>query len=668
MGHWWNQIPWRLIQTNLREIDMADIRAEDYVKSLREFQATVVMINTGGILASYDTEVEDHTQSPYLTGDSLKTIMDACHEAGIRVIARMDFSKVRRAVFERHPDWAYRTALGEIVDYNGNVHICPSSDFQRVKALEIMEEVIRRLPIDGVFINMGGFIERDYSYREYGICHCENCRRKFREMFGLELPLTHDEEDPVYRKYTIYQQCIVKDNEERMLRLIRSLNPEIAVEGTDFSRVESNTEYRVRKGPQWMYNSSSVARGETSLNHMNVCSNAAVDFIGYSYRHVAVDTHMQSLRLWQDLGNYVGLDYFLMGRLDNHKDRRLFAPVKKAFAFMAEHDEQYRGMSVSGDVLLIRGARYLSDSEAKGWIRALTESHIFFEESAVSNVRSAQQLARFQAVILPDIRVISQELIGILDQYVLNGGCLISSGKTALYADDGEKRSGFGLKCIGGKEILEDCGDMRSAMLSIRKKEAERFPALAETELVYLGEEYRYASYQEDTEQYMGLIPPHMFGPPEKCYYCEESDAPGLTVHGFGKGKAIQIPWGPGKLYWEEGYENSFFFIKDVLLSFAGIKTAEWRPFTPMVEITRGYREDGTQAMFSLINGTGHFGKSFFAPVPVQNISVCASLNSVPEKITSIVTGKELPFLYKEGKIYFSVERLDEFEALKVEF
>ena len=156
MKHWWNERPWRLIQTNLREIDMKDIDSGEYIRNLKDFGATVVMINTGGILASYHSDVEDHTISDYLTGDSLKEIMDECHKADIKVIARMDFSKARKPVYEKHPEWAYRTMDGRIVNYNGDIHMCPCGGFQQEKVFEIMKEATVRLPIDGVFINMGG--------------------------------------------------------------------------------------------------------------------------------------------------------------------------------------------------------------------------------------------------------------------------------------------------------------------------------------------------------------------------------------------------------------------------------------------------------------------------------------------------------------------------------
>ena len=70
--HWWEDYPWRQVQTNLRQIDMLDIDAAEYVRELQQFNATVVMINVGGILASYETHLPFHFQSPYLKGDSIK--------------------------------------------------------------------------------------------------------------------------------------------------------------------------------------------------------------------------------------------------------------------------------------------------------------------------------------------------------------------------------------------------------------------------------------------------------------------------------------------------------------------------------------------------------------------------------------------------------------------
>ena len=124
MADWWDNRPWRQIQTNLREIDMLDIDAKQFAADLQSFKANSVMFNAAGIIASYPTKLPFHFQSPFLTGDSMADVIAACHAVGIMVTARTDFSKVRRPIYEMHPDWAYRTADGDIVDYNGDVHAC----------------------------------------------------------------------------------------------------------------------------------------------------------------------------------------------------------------------------------------------------------------------------------------------------------------------------------------------------------------------------------------------------------------------------------------------------------------------------------------------------------------------------------------------------------------
>lgn len=667
MGHWWKERPWRLIQTNMREIDMSDIDAAEYVNQLKEFGATVVMINTGGILASYRSEIEDHTVSSYLTGDPLEKIMEECRKADIKVIARMDFSKARRQVYEKHPDWAYRTKNGEIIDYNGDVHMCPCGGFQQEKVFEIMKETASKLPIDGVFINMGGFQQKDYSYRLYDICHCENCKRLFKQQFGLELPDREDMNDITYRKYKIFQKGIIESAHKRMYDMIKAVNPEIAVEGTDFSRVESNTEYQ-RKGPQWMYSSSSIARCETSLKHSNVCSNAAVDFIGYYYRHVSVSPNMQSLRMWQDLANYVGLDYYMIGRLDNHQDKSGYARVKKAFHYMAEHDGSYRNMRIRGDALLVRPGRYGATFEACGWVRTLTESHILFEETDSEDITSTQDLERFKTVIFADIRTVSKELAGIVDEYVKNGGCLVTAGQTGRYDEYGGERSSIPFESIGAEKVEYYRDDMRSAMFQLKDSDQENFPSLADTELLYFGDEYIYARYDEKVVRCLRLIPPHSYGPPERCYYTRVTELPGFTLRPYGKGKAVMIPWLPGSLYHTEGYDNTFYFMKDLLMQVAGLENVEGEAFTPMVEVTRGYDLKGERAMVHLINGTGHFGRSFFEPVPVRDISLKIALDREPSGLKSLVDGRQIPFEWKEGCARFRIDELGEAEAVEISF
>ena len=647
-AHWWQKEPWRMVQTNFREIDMEDIRADAYVKELQAFDATVALINTGGIVASYDTQVEDHPRSEYLHGDSLKKIMDACHAAGIRVAARMDFSKMRYAVYERHPDWAYRTREGQIVNYNGDVHTCLCGGFQQQKAFEILEEVVRTLPVDAVFINMGGFKATDYSYRYYGPCHCESCQKAFRDMFGLDLPDSENPNDPVYRKYALFKDRVTSEYQKKLAAFIKGLNPEIAIDKVDFRRVESKTEYK-RLLPYVPFGTSTIIRGIRGTGNGLPCTSPSVDFIGFFLRHVAVSPAMQALRCWENIANLGLMDYYVMGRLDNHEDKSGYAEVKKAFAYHHAHEAAYRGMKPRADVLLIRQGAYEPSPDGLGWMRALTEAHFLFDEAEPNLLNDRADLNKYRAVIVSSMRKLSRHQAELLDAYVQQGGTLIVDGPTAQYDENGEEYEAFPIRSLGVQKISGRREDMVSAMLKIGDEDRPLFPSFPDSSLLYVGDDWVDAEFEHSVQGFLRLIPPHMYGPPERCYYTEITDTPGITRHPYGKGTGIYIPWRPGLLYRRDGYANTFSFMKDVVQRLAGMPPVS--DATPMLEITLDETDDHSRALLQLVNATGHFSTSYFQPVPLNHLTISVPLPQAPEKIVSLVSGREPKWDYSTGRL-----------------
>jgi hypothetical protein len=75
---------------------------------------------------------------------------------------------VRRPIYEAHPEWAYQSPQGRIIDYNGDVHVCPNSAYQQECMLSILEEMLNAHSFDGVFFNMSGYQTHDYSGNYYG--------------------------------------------------------------------------------------------------------------------------------------------------------------------------------------------------------------------------------------------------------------------------------------------------------------------------------------------------------------------------------------------------------------------------------------------------------------------------------------------------------------------
>ena len=100
---WWLDEPVRLIQTNLREIDARDFDVEVYVEEALVHSANTVLINVGGIVANYPTDLEFHYRNPFLRFDIIHDVVERSHESKIRVIGRFDFSKINEKFADQNP-------------------------------------------------------------------------------------------------------------------------------------------------------------------------------------------------------------------------------------------------------------------------------------------------------------------------------------------------------------------------------------------------------------------------------------------------------------------------------------------------------------------------------------------------------------------------------------
>lgn len=601
---WWENYPWRMIQTNLREIDMEHIDAREYARQLKDFGATVVTLNSAGILASYESRHPYHSVSQFLHGDSLACLIDACHEEGIRVIARTDFSKVHYDLYEKHPEWAYRTSKGEILNYNGDVQVCPNGEYQQTVMFEILEEVLTEFPFDGVFCNMSGFLVVDYSGKYYGPCHCDNCVRKFREQFGLEVPLTDDFKNPDYLKYMAFKKGVTDRHKAKMRTLVKSIRPDLCMNNLDYIRSESNTEIG-RAG--WLYSASSNSRLSAGRKRIRPSDNASVDFMGFRYRDTSVSPALMELRQWQNLANSNCVSLYIMGTLANHEDKSCFAPTKKVFSFQKAHQELYTGLQSAAKVLLLRkGMWQRTDPETAGWIRALTESHIPFDEMNLDELQSEKQLQGLTTIILGDLKGLKPAQTELFAAFARQGGTILATGETRLPEQ-------------GIAEILENRRDAMSAVFALDERDKAVFPRSAETAYIAPGQNILVVKPAETASVWLHLIDEHPFGPPERCYYTERdiTTAPGVLVNPCGQGQIITIPFRLGAMYLDEGYQNSLNLMQDVLFELAHA-TSLAPDSSPMFEATLSGKDN--LHVIQLVNTSGCFANSYFPPLPISGI------------------------------------------------
>lgn len=676
---WWQEKPMRLIQTNLREID-AGLDVNELVESLKEYSANVILFNAGGIVANYETELIFHYKNPNLINDFLGEVVSEVHKAGIKLIARFDFSRLNEQVALKSTDWLYKSVKGDIVNYNGQVHTCFNGLYQQEKSIEILQECASKFPIDGVFINMHGYVTYDYSYNYHGICQCKNCSSRFMDLFGhSNLPTVEDENDPVFRDYQKFREQTVAELFVRRSKAVKSINDNIAIcnytpEGTDIFRKESNTGID-RQLPEFNYTSSHHVKTVHGSWPGMAVSNSAVHFVDFAMRHSAVSPHYTSVRLAENLTQGGWLDFYVIGTLTNQDDRLCLDVVKDIYQFHANHEDYYTDIDSIADICLIEphhSMMYGSMKEFKGMFRILSEQHELFDvvqDSVLESDHALQTLQKYKVVILPDTRNLEKAAAAVLDAYVQSGGKLLSTGASSTCNRTGNPLGKFQLDSLGVGKVLDQRPRQQGNYFAFLEGDRVKMKGFEKVDVVYLYSELICCEPKENSVSYMGLIDQCMFGPPEKCYYTEISNIPGIIQYSYGKGQTVAIPWGVGSHYEKLSNHGHSMLIASVLHDLLEMESTILIKAPALIEVSAHHRRDHRWDLVHAVNHSGQLGTAFHAPFIARDIVCTLEVERKPASVYSLKGGMNLPYTQSDkNHITFTIPEIELFETIAIKY
>jgi len=584
---WWMREPIRWVQTNLRETDAA-LEPGRLVSQVAAFDANVLLMAMGGISAFYPTRVKFHHQSPYLPKgrDPFGEVLRLAHARGIRVVGRFDLSKTHKEAFDAHPEWFFRQAGGRPVVYNGLYQTCLNGGYYREKSIEILTEALERYDVDGLFFNMFSNPASDYSGNPLGICQCDNCKRLFRSRFGRELPLSPDAD------YRAFLRESARSMSETIARLIRSKRPNAALVGTspditDMVFSESNTAVR-RPLPLWPYASSdNVSRARNTYPH-KMAINQCMSFIDFPWRFATVPQEEIRIRLWQNVAHGGAAALNMHGTMEQ-EDRMALEAARPVYRWLKEHQEYYAVQSSAARVLLFAGGR--DDAAVRGLFRLLAEEHIPF-----GTVDNLDWLGKRDA----DLVIVAGPAPRELDRFIQDGGRVLLTGPGAPPFDLGKP-----------VKLWKDVQGY------FRIRDHALFPSLRSTNLAFM-----YGDYLEvEGRSPVTFIPPSMFGPPELVHVdWKDTDAPGLILRNYGRGRVAWLPWEIGKLYYLHSSQAHAGLLRDLvdhlLPDGRQLKTSAH----PLVEIV--LMRQGDRHLVHFVNLSGHSQTAYFDAVPMRQIRV----------------------------------------------
>ncbi|MBC8126835.1 MAG: hypothetical protein H8M99_06795 [Gloeobacteraceae cyanobacterium ES-bin-144] len=626
--NWWIK-PHRMIQTNLREIDVA-MDVEEYVASLKATGANVVLFNLGGIVANYPTELPFHYRNPFMKNDFAGEVVKRLHGEGIRVFARFDFSKVNESIAAAHPEWLTHVADDRPLPlYNGQAATCLNGWYQQEGMLKILGEAIDRYSIDGVFFNMISYPRKDYSGQEVGICQCENCHQRFRSMYGLELPKTEQENTPAAAKYPDFTQRTTREQFERVNAFVKGRNPNLAIctyteAGVDIVRKESD-----KALDSWVYEEGFRTRWALLNFPDKQLANAAVSFPHYPHRHATVSPDLTRKRLYGCMINGAWLDFSCVGRFDEQEDRIGLDQVEDVFRFHAANERWLANTTELADVGLVVEGTGRND-EVRGLIEILSQAHVSYE--LVSLAKS--DLTKLPALIVPVIENLSTEVIQKLDAYVQGGGRLLLTGGPVTPE----------LRCLGLSAPGEKRPAQKGTYIRIRPEDQTRLkqPLLAKLDLVLLSGDLWTATMSPGGEALLRFIPPVRFGPPEKCYYTDVSEIPCLYARRSGRGEVAWIPWRVGTEFATFGHGGHAALLLGALDELLLVPRRVRVDCSHLVETNHRADRAGKFEWVSLYNHSGQLDKIIGAPLPIHNVTVRISPTSPVQRVRLLKSGLSL--------------------------
>jgi hypothetical protein len=642
MRLWWHE-PFRAFQTNLREID-AGLDVNRVLDQIEEFGANAWLLSVGGIVSNYPTDLPAQTRNPALaereSGDLVGDAVAAAHARGIRLLARMDFSKVDRRRAEEHPEWCFVGPDGEWQVYNGLTSVCPSAPYYQRESFSVVDEVLSRYDVDGFFFNWASYNEYDYSGRYRGVCQCLSCARAF----GGPLPARPgDREYPAWRRFA---KTMIDEFCGRMRERIGTRRTEAPLIMGDTADVVFHEANNKIGRPLWHHRTGEhVSAARTFRPTVPVFTNA-VGFVDMPYRLAGEEPEHVAQYLVQAISRGANPSTYVMGTPDVSRYECLDV-AGRITRHHRDHQHVYTDLVPAARVLLVRPdplAREVPTAEFQGLYRALLERHVPLDVLGEERLAGCGRLGEYAVVVLPDLGTLEPAAVEALDAF---SGAVVATGSSGFDGSDAQ---------LAGSPVRERVA-VRDGVEAVRSMHLlpdgdGAFP------LPLIGA-YHVVAPADGARTGMRVLSRAPYGPPEKCHGHVELAQPGV----LSTGAVTVLPWTVGRAYREVGLSAHRDLFVDAVLTAAPVPVAADTDLPEQVEVVLG--RSGAGLVVHLVNFTGAGPQRFGPPVTVHGTRLWIPwIDQAVARVRALRAGVDLPVTERDGRPSVDLPPLGLFEVL----
>lgn len=464
----WYRKTYRWGQTNINEKDPIRYDVGWWREHWKQTRVQGLVINAGGIVAYYPSKLKLQHRAQYLGDrDLYGELVRAAHEDGLVVLARMDSNRVHEDFYRAHSEWMAVNRDGKPYRAAELYVTCINSPYYDEFIPGILREIVAHAKPEGFTDNSWSGLDRD------SICCCQYCTRKFRELYGKDLPPEKDWNNSVYRQWIDwnYQRRLeIWDLYNRTTKAaggphclwIGMVGGDVISSGRRFRDLKAICE----RAELIMFDD----QGRSNLEGFNGNAEKGKRMHGIlgweklipesmamyqripTFRKTAAPA--PEARMWM-LEGFAGTIQPWWHHVGAYQeDRRQFRTAESVYRWY-EANQSYlvnrRPVATVGVVWSQQNTDFYGRDDAgelvevayRGLIHALTRARIPYLPVHVGHIdRDGPGLS---VLILPNIAAMTEAQIDSVRRFVERGGSLVATGETSLYNRWGEALQDFAL-------------------------------------------------------------------------------------------------------------------------------------------------------------------------------------------------------------------------------
>jgi hypothetical protein len=623
---------------------------------------------------------------------SLKEYLDAAHSKNIRVIIYYNVHAIEINYARQHPDWQQIKDDGKPIEdvYSVDSSFCINSPWREEVFATLRK--LAKFEIDGIFYDGPIFFA--------STCHCESCKKLYRERYNKDLPskgvLSGGTDNAAWRELVEFQS----DSLARFLResnkILKEGNPSILfymngntlapswptardnrkiIRETDILGAEGGFLYGEFKEPvykpgamaklletqssgkptvvfdaakQGPWSFSTLPSGEMSILYSQTITHQANVWLAISSVANLHDDETDTIRKFNS---------FIRDNPDPFFHTSSMARI--ALVWPQESGNYYRGSSVpltdfTKEIRTEKAGN--TEDEFYGFYTGLSRNHIPFDvldEQALSG-----DLSRYELIILPNVTCLSKEQAGRIRTFTEKGGNIISTFETSAFDESGNRLASPSLSDILGAVntgavfgplewdyvVPTDYGHF------IMKGIKNKFLNAPTYGLKIKAQGGSPAFFSKP-------LPGSYSGSPEL------SELPFLVENRFGKGRSLYIAATFGSSLLRYNFPEYYMLLQNMVSEYT----------MPLVKVSEApssvevcIRKKGSSVYLYLINFTSEMKRPIVNIIPCRDLEIELTIPGKTREVHAMWKDEKLKFSTGEGRLTFRLPELGAYEVIRI--